>query len=134
MEKESLEETEGIALLTLSGGEEREVGAEGLGAERGAITETEFAEDNGAAKTLLGLVVGGGHAVDIEEGEETEGIALRIKESLPEVFDAGMSERGAADSPQLTLERRFAALGFGESDTVMVPRLTETATGGKENA
>ena len=114
VKQESLKESERVTILAFGGDDERKVGAESLCAESGAITEADFAEDNRESETLLGMIVGGFHAVDVEEGEDAVSIALWINESLPEVFSIGIVQVRAADGIECALKFRFARLGFGE--------------------
>ena len=111
-----MQERERVAVLTLGGGDKGKVGAECLRAERGTVAETDFAEDDGESEALLGLVVGGLHAVDVEEGEDSMGVAFRVGEPLPEVFGMGMVQGRAADGIEFTLKFRLARLGFRERD------------------
>lgn len=48
----------------------------------GAAAKGDLAKDNRKAQSLLGMIVGGWHAFDFEEGEEIAGIAFWIDETI----------------------------------------------------
>jgi len=79
-----------------------------LCAERGTITEADFAEDDGESEALLGMIVCGFHAVDIKESEDSICVAVRGDESLPEIFGIWIVQVGAADGIESALKFRFA--------------------------
>ena len=116
MKQEGLEESERVTQLTFCGGDEGKVGAECVGAERGAAAEADFTEDDRKSEALLGMVVGGLHAVDVKEGEDSICVAVRINESLPEIFGMGIVQVRAADGVESTLKLGLTRPGFEEGN------------------
>ena len=133
-EQEGFEEFERIPVLTFGGGQQREIDAEGRRAQRGTVAEADFSKDHRQAQALLGLVVGGRHAVDREKGEKLCAAALRVDQALPEVFDCRISEGISADDTQTFLEPRRLALGGGDGDGPGVARVAESTAAGEELA
>ena len=111
-----MQESERVAVLTLGGGDKREIGAEGLRAEHGTVAETDLAEDDRQSEALLGMVVGGLHAVDIEEGEDSICIAFGVDDSLSEIFAMGIVQARPANGIEFALQLRLAIPGPGEGD------------------
>lgn len=132
MQEECLKEGQGVAPLSLGGGQQREIGAEGGCAQSGAISEADFAEDDRESEALLGVIIGGFHAVDVEEGKEAQGVALGIDESLPEVFGVRMNQGCATKRAEAVLERGFALSRGGEGNQAAVPGMAQLAAVGEE--
>lgn len=115
-----MEEREGVALLAFGGRDERKVRAEGFGARIGTVPEADFAEDDREPETLFGMVVGGRHTVDIEESEDSVGVALGIDESLAEILGVGIIKRLSAEGGEAAFDAGFLAACGGEGKVTPV--------------
>lgn len=100
--------------MALGRDDERKIGAESLCAERGTIAEADFAEYDGESEALLGVIVGGFHAVDVKKSEDAVCIAVSINKPLSEIFGIWVAQMRVADGVDSSLKLRFARLGFGE--------------------
>ena len=98
-----MKEGERIAVLALSRCDEREVGADCLRTGKRAVAEAYFAKDDRETERLLGMVIGGFHAIHIEESKNAVGIALRIDEPLPEILGIGIVQWMTADIVEFAL-------------------------------
>jgi len=80
------EQIDGAAFLSFGGSQQREIGRHGLGTEERSAPEGYLAEDNRQTKGLLGMIVGRGHPVDLQKGEQVPAIPFGVGNTLPEIF------------------------------------------------
>lgn len=132
LEEELVEERDGVEIFAVGGMEEGEVDAEGVGAEGGAVAENDFAEDDWVAEGSFRVVIGGGHAVEAQEGEEAVVIALGIEQALTEVFRLWIGDGEAADAVKPTVQGRDLGLGIGKGDLARIAKAADCRGLGKE--
>ena len=97
-------------LLPLGRDDQGKIGAECLSPLRGTIAKTDFAKDDGQSEALFGMVIGGRHPVDLQEGKDTSGIPPAVDQALPQILGFGMKYGPAAEGFEPALERRDSAL------------------------
>lgn len=110
MKEQRLEEEERVSLLPLGGDDQGKIDAKRLSSLLRTIAETDFAKDDGKSEALLSMVVGGGHSVDLQEGQDTSGIPLGVDQPLPQILGFGMKQGPATDGFEPALKRRDSAL------------------------
>ena len=131
---EGLEDGDWVEVLALGGMEDGEIDGECVSALGGTAAKDDFTEDDRLAERLLGMVVGWGHAVDVEEGEEAMVIALGIEETQAETFGIGVRDGVCAKGVQLVVEFGDKSLGGTEGDFACVTLTSEITRLRKEPA
>ena len=86
VEKQGFQDGDRIEVLALDGLEHGSVDGQCVCVQIGPAAKNHFAEKNLMPERLLGLIVGGGHAVDFEESEKAVVIARGIEEAQAEFF------------------------------------------------
>lgn len=133
VEEKGFQEGDGIEFLAFGGVEDGEIDGEGVSALGGAVAKDDFAEDDGQAEGLFGMVVGGRHAVDVEEGEETVVVAFGIEEPDAEGLGIGVRNGVGAKGMELVVEPGDPGLGDEDGKVSGVP-LTAQSTSLREEA
>lgn len=117
---EGVENGDGIEVLALGGMEDGEIDGECVSPLRGTAAKDDFPEDDRLAECLFGMVVGWGHAVDVEEGEQAEVVAFGVEEAQAETFGFGVRDGVGAKGAQLVVEFGDMSLGGPEGDFAYV--------------
>jgi len=134
LEKEFMKERDGVELFAFRGMEDGEIDRQSVGAMSRTIAEDDFAEDDGMAEGLFGVIVGGGHAVNAQESEEAVVIALWVDEALAQVLGFRTRNRFAADVAEPTVERRDFGLSRGEGNLPLISASAKFTDFGKKGS
>lgn len=101
--------------------DDREIDGCGLGSGIGAVAEYDFAKDYRVAQRLFGMIVGWGHPIYAQKGEEAVVLALGVEQALAKVFGFWMCQGFAANAVELSIERSDLRFGVSEAHFAFVP-------------
>ena len=127
VKEEGLQDGDGIEFLAFGGVKDGEIDGEGMSALGGSVAEDDLAEDDGQAEGLFGMVVGGRHAVDFEEGEEAVIVAIGIEEPEAEGLGIGVRDGVGTKGMELVVELGDAVLGGEDGKGSGVPLTAQIA-------
>lgn len=131
---EGVEDRDGVEVLAPGGMEDGEIDGECVSALSGSAAKYDFTKDDRLAECLLGMVVGWGHAIDVEEGEEALIIALGIEETQAETLGIRVRDGVGAKGVQLVVEFWDMSLGVPEGDFACVALTSKITRLRKETA
>src|SRR5579862_4628961 len=120
-EKDGSKQRDGITLEAFCSMDHGEVNRQGVSARVGAVAEDELTENDWVTQSLLGIVVGWGHAVDLEEGKEPVIVAFRVQESLTQVLGIWVLTRLLADAAERGVKGGAFGFGFGKGKLTGIP-------------
>ena len=132
MEEEVFDQGDGIETAAFDRVEEREIDFQRPRAEFLAIAEDDFAKDDRMAQDLFGVIVGGRHSVDFQEGEQTGMIPVGIQKSPAKVFCLRMAESVFADAMKSAVKRGDAGFGLGEGKLSGIAEAADFTSMGQE--
>ena len=132
VEEQGFENGNRIELLALDGVKNRKIYGERVRIVVGSAAKNIFTKQDRLSECLLGMVVGGRHAVDFEESEEPIKIAFGVEYSQAEFLSIGIRQWVCADGVKTFVETGYASKGGAKRDQTGVALAAQFAGVGEK--
>ena len=120
-----MDERNRVQLLTLDRIKDGEINSQGESSLFGTIAENDFAKDGRMTKGLFGMIVGGRHSRDFQEGKEAVKIPFRIEKSLAKILCFRVMKSFFTEMEKAIAKRRDPRFGLSKGNVSQVAKATD---------